>query len=77
MCGKEVPRGSVCQNMVRVTCPSKKTTGLRNKCVLSTKFEYCSKFGGAWHIEGPIPGAEILCVGRGYLGGVSVKIWRG
>ena len=55
MCGKGVPTESVCQNMVRVTCPFKKSTGLRNECVLSTKFESCSKFGGALHIEGPIP----------------------
>ena len=61
--------------MMRVPAPSKKTTGRRSYCDLSIKFESSTDYGGAWHIEDPIQEAEILCVGRGYLGRVSVKIW--
>ena len=50
--------------MLRITRPSKKTTGLRSQCVLRPKLEPCTNFGGEWHIEGPFQGGQNFVRGK-------------
>ena len=51
--------------MVRGKRPFKKTTGLRNWCVLSTKYESCTYFEGTRHIKKTNPGGQNFCVREG------------
>ena len=61
------------QNMVRISTPIKRPTRHRNWCVLCTNTRISPQVLG----EVPIMGAEVSCMGRGSLVGVTFKIWCG
>ena len=59
--------------MVRLSTPSKKTTGPRNKCVYELIFESCNSSGGRGISKTPPQGVKILYVWRGSHESVNDK----